>query len=163
MWKIHLSQCMVKCVENISRMIWEWRNTSTNSHNFCWSPLQDIKISDIFYKIKNLNLKLVYPVLPLLPRILKALSPCNLLLTLPMGWSLKAQKSIDNFFHIANFLKLLLVIPTEFPHTNNFEGNEIYARLDTLSQPIYSRKKRVIIRTGGARIFELPEIWTISG
>ena len=36
-------------------------------------------------------------------------------------------------FHITNFSKLFSVSAWEFCHTNTFDGNEMYTRLDTLS------------------------------
>ena len=64
---------MVKCVENISRIIWD-DGKLEKSHKTFWASVKDIKISDIFWKIQTLNGRTIYPVLLLQLRILKSLS-----------------------------------------------------------------------------------------
>ena len=53
MWKRHLKHCIVKCVENISRKTEEDGTLTNKAQHIFWFPVEDIKISDMFYKIQN--------------------------------------------------------------------------------------------------------------
>ena len=44
--------------------------------------------------------------------------------------------SANFLYHITNYLKLILVSSSEFFHTNTFDLNETYAKIDTLYQHI---------------------------
>ena len=74
-WKRHLMQCIVKCVESFSIKSENHETPTTKHHFFVWFLVEDINISDIFYKIQNLKGGTVFPVVPLLRRILQPLSP----------------------------------------------------------------------------------------
>ena len=75
MWKRRLRQRNVKCVESVSIKSENHGTLAKKASNFCCFPIEDINISNIFYKIQNLNLWKKISVVPLLRRIQKALSP----------------------------------------------------------------------------------------
>ena len=47
------------------------------------------------------------------------------------GWSVTNGATASSF-HITSFSKLFSVRASEFCHTNTFNGNEMFTRLDTL-------------------------------
>ena len=61
MGKRHLGQWLVKYVENILIKNWKLQNTLKNSTDVFLFEIKDIKISDIFYQIKKVNLKGSFP------------------------------------------------------------------------------------------------------
>ena len=64
MWKRHLGQWLVKCVETILRKYWKSQNTFKNSMNVFWLPGKDVNISDIFYKKEKVYLNGQFPSSP---------------------------------------------------------------------------------------------------
>ena len=126
MRKRHLWQCIVKCVGNVLKKIWESQNTCRKSKDiiFFWYILENPK----------LKLKIRFPLLQLLRRILKALSTSHFLQTFGFKNQSPGYSCSDFGLQTGHFLQPIpegrsigrvLSLPQNFPEANLWKfGNK---------------------------------------